>query len=95
MLFINLITHNNPQKLQTKLLKLKRLSMDSEDVVCLSLQYHHFTEDIQTRQYRCPEALLEANYSTPSDIWSAACIVRDAPITVLLLFWPCLWVSTQ
>jgi len=41
----------------------------------MSLKYHHFTDDIQTRQYRCIEALMGANYGTPSDIWSAACIV--------------------
>ena len=38
-------------------------------------QFHHFTDDIQTRQYRCPEVLIGASYSTPSDIWSVACMV--------------------
>ncbi|XP_018010805.1 uncharacterized protein LOC108668158 isoform X2 [Hyalella azteca] len=33
---------------------------------------HHFTEDIQTRQYRCLEVLLGAGYGTPADIWSTA-----------------------
>ncbi|OXA38550.1 SRSF protein kinase 2 [Folsomia candida] len=37
---------------------------------------HHFTEDIQTRQYRCLEVLLGAEYGTGADIWSTACMVR-------------------
>lgn len=37
---------------------------------------HHFTDDIQTRQYRCPEVILGAKWGTSADIWSAACLVR-------------------
>lgn len=36
--------------------------------------YKQFTNDIQTRQYRCPEVLLGAKYSTSADLWSFACI---------------------
>ncbi|XP_058776443.1 uncharacterized protein LOC131650754 [Vicia villosa] len=35
--------------------------------------YKQFTNDIQTRQYRCPEVLLGSNYSTPADMWFFAC----------------------
>ncbi|KAG8439943.1 hypothetical protein GDO86_005926 [Hymenochirus boettgeri] len=38
--------------------------------------HKHFTEDIQTRQYRSIEVLIGAGYSTPADIWSTACMVR-------------------
>ncbi|XP_059469781.1 SRSF protein kinase 3-like isoform X2 [Neocloeon triangulifer] len=38
---------------------------------------HHFTEDIQTRQYRSLEVLLGAGYSTPADIWSTACMAFE------------------
>ncbi|XP_019734937.1 SRSF protein kinase 2-like isoform X2 [Hippocampus comes] len=34
----------------------------------------HFTEDIQTCQYRSVEVLIGADYSTPADIWSTACM---------------------
>lgn len=37
----------------------------------------HFTEDIQTRQYRAPEVLLGCGYDTKADIWSFACIVFE------------------
>ena len=38
-------------------------------------QYHHYTENIQTRQYRALEVLLGAGFDTPADIWSVACMV--------------------
>ena len=41
---------------------------------CAMLQ---FTSDIQTRQYRCPEVLLGARYSTSADMWSFACLVFE------------------
>ena len=44
-------------------------------------QHKHFTEDIQTRQYRSIEVLIGAGYSTPADIWSTACMVRTAVAT--------------
>lgn len=38
---------------------------------------HHFTGDIQTRQYRSLEVLLGAGYGPPADIWSAACMAFE------------------
>ncbi|GJE88223.1 kinase-like protein [Phanerochaete sordida] len=38
---------------------------------------HHFTDDIQTRQYRCPEVILGARWGTSADIWSVACIIFE------------------
>ncbi|KAL1129507.1 hypothetical protein AAG570_012452, partial [Ranatra chinensis] len=40
-------------------------------------QDHHFTEDIQTRQYRSLEVIIGAEYSTPADIWSTACMAFE------------------
>uniref|UniRef100_A0A6I8SU24 non-specific serine/threonine protein kinase n=1 Tax=Xenopus tropicalis TaxID=8364 RepID=A0A6I8SU24_XENTR len=37
----------------------------------------HFTEDIQTRQYRSLEVLIGSGYSTPADIWSTACMAFE------------------
>merc|ERR1719447_523693 len=39
--------------------------------------YHHFTEDIQTRQYRSLEVLIGAGYGSPADIWSTACMAFE------------------
>ncbi|OQR66559.1 SRSF protein kinase 3-like, partial [Tropilaelaps mercedesae] len=39
--------------------------------------HHHFTEDIQTRQYRSPEVLLGAGYGTAADLWSTACMAFE------------------
>ncbi|KAH8370536.1 hypothetical protein KR093_003988 [Drosophila rubida] len=37
----------------------------------------HFTEDIQTRQYRSLEVILGSEYDTSADIWSTACMVFE------------------
>jgi serine/threonine-protein kinase SRPK3 len=49
--------------------------------------HKHFTDDVQTRQYRAPEVILGAKYSTPIDVWSMACIVFEL-LTGDLLFEP-------
>lgn len=38
---------------------------------------HHFTDDIQTRQYRCPEVILGAKWGPSADIWSVACVIFE------------------
>jgi serine/threonine-protein kinase SRPK3 len=47
----------------------------------------HFTDDIQTRQYRSPEAIIGFPYDAAADIWSFACIVFELA-TGDLLFKP-------
>lgn len=37
----------------------------------------HFTEDIQTRQYRSLEVILGSGYDTSADIWSTACMAFE------------------
>ncbi|XP_048874362.1 SRSF protein kinase 3 isoform X1 [Brienomyrus brachyistius] len=39
--------------------------------------YKHFSEEIQTRQYRSLEVLLGATYGPPADIWSVACMAFE------------------
>ncbi|KQS44421.1 uncharacterized protein Dere_GG16250, isoform F [Drosophila erecta] len=43
----------------------------------ITAKYHHFTEDIQTRQYRSIEVLLGAPYNYTADIWSTACLAFE------------------
>ncbi|KAG2731784.1 hypothetical protein G9P44_005371 [Scheffersomyces stipitis] len=38
---------------------------------------HHFTDEIQTRQYRSPEVLLGYHWGSSSDLWSFACLVFE------------------
>ncbi|KAJ7182861.1 kinase-like protein [Mycena crocata] len=39
---------------------------------------HHFTNDIQTRQYRCPEVIVGSTaWGTSADIWSVACLLFE------------------
>lgn len=49
--------------------------------------HRHFTDDIQTRQYRSPEVIVGTKYSTCADMWSLACIVFEL-LTGDLLFDP-------
>lgn len=37
---------------------------------------HHFTNDIQTRQYRSPEVILGAKWGASTDVWSMSAMVR-------------------
>lgn len=37
----------------------------------------HFSDEIQTRQYRSPETILNAGYDTSADIWSLACMIFE------------------
>ncbi|KAJ2348611.1 serine/threonine protein kinase, CMGC [Coemansia sp. RSA 2671] len=38
---------------------------------------HHFTEDIQTRQYRSPEVIIGSRWDTTADMWSCACVLFE------------------
>ncbi len=49
--------------------------------------YHHFTPEIQTRQYRSPEVIIGSGYDTSADIWSFACTIFEM-ITGDFLFEP-------
>lgn len=49
--------------------------------------HKHFSEDIQTRQYRAPEVLLGHKYCTSADIWSLGCMIFEL-LTGDLLFDP-------
>ncbi|XP_068647526.1 uncharacterized protein [Aristolochia californica] len=57
-----------------KLLKAVDLKCKLVDFGNACWTYKQFTNDIQTRQYRCPEVLLGSKYSTSADMWSFACI---------------------
>merc|ERR1712003_533845 len=49
--------------------------------------HRHFSEDIQTRQYRAPEVLIGSKYDTSADMWSLGCMTFKL-LTGDLLFDP-------
>lgn len=49
--------------------------------------HHHFTPEIQTRQYRSPEVIIGADYNTSADVWSFACTIFEM-VTGDFLFEP-------
>ncbi|XP_033822910.1 SRSF protein kinase 1b isoform X2 [Periophthalmus magnuspinnatus] len=66
-LLVNPLEPVNAEKLQVKI----------ADLGNACWVHKHFTEDIQTRQYRSLEVLIGAGYSTPADIWSTACMAFE------------------
>jgi serine/threonine protein kinase len=48
---------------------------------------HHFTNDIQTRQYRSPEVILGAKWGASTDVWSMAAMVCF-PLSLLVFCCP-------
>lgn len=39
--------------------------------------HHHFSPEIQTRQYRSPEVILGVHYGPTADVWSLACMLFE------------------
>lgn len=62
----------------------KEMNADGIDIISVKIADlgnacwvgHHFTNDIQTRQYRSPEVILGAKWGASTDVWSMACMVR-------------------
>jgi serine/threonine-protein kinase SRPK3 len=55
----------------------ERITVKIADLGNATWVEHHFTDDIQTRQYRCPEVLLGARWGPSADIWSTACVLFE------------------
>lgn len=72
---------------KSKLFDLLKLNAKICDLGNACWTSKHFTNDIQTRHYRCPEVILNKGYDTPADIWSMACFVFEL-LTGDLLFDP-------
>lgn len=61
----------------------------AEDLICETISVkiadlgnacwvnHHFTNDIQTRQYRSPEVILGSKWGASTDVWSMAAMVFE------------------
>ncbi|WVN90144.1 uncharacterized protein L203_105380 [Cryptococcus depauperatus CBS 7841] len=55
-------------------ISLERITVKIADLGNACWVDHHFTNDIQTRQYRCPEIILGTRWDESVDMWSAACL---------------------
>ncbi len=89
--------NHSTQKHTRRISEVERLanlssSLENVRVVIVDLgnacwTHKHFSEDIQTRQYRSPEVMVGMRYGTSADIWSLACITFEL-LTGDLLFDP-------
>ncbi|ODM91950.1 Serine/threonine-protein kinase spk-1 [Orchesella cincta] len=86
---------SNTKKLDLKaqeLFKPYKLHPDPSKEVCENIKIkiadlgnacyidHHFSDDIQTRQYRSLEVIIGAGYGPQSDIWSVACMAFELAV---------------
>ncbi|KAJ3918910.1 kinase-like protein [Lentinula edodes] len=55
----------------------ERITVKIADLGNATWTEHHFTDDIQTRQYRAPEVILGAKWGTSADMWSLACVLFE------------------
>ncbi|KAJ3813584.1 kinase-like domain-containing protein [Lentinula aff. lateritia] len=55
----------------------ERITVKIADLGNATWTEHHFTDDIQTRQYRAPEVILGAKWGTSADMWSLSCLLFE------------------
>ncbi|KAI0031640.1 kinase-like domain-containing protein [Vararia minispora EC-137] len=67
----------SPSAADTQLDGTERITVKIADLGNATWVEHHFTDDIQTRQYRCPEVLLGARWGPSADIWSVSCVLFE------------------
>ena len=67
-------THVQPKEIE-KEDGIEQISVKIADLGNACWVGHHFTNDIQTRQYRSPEVILGAKWGASTDVWSMACMV--------------------
>ena len=64
---------------------LPKISVKIADLGNATPSKKHFTEEIQTRQYRAPEAILgRRDWDARVDIWSVACVVRRCKLFLII-----------
>ena len=81
-------SHQGSSPLDINLTPPPPISIKIADLGNATPSKRHFTEDIQTRQYRSPEAILgRADWTHTADIWSIACVVFEL-LTAEYLFDP-------
>ena len=66
---------NSKEETQQEDIPIDSISVKIADLGNACWVSHHFTNDIQTRQYRSPEVILGAKWGASTDVWSMACMV--------------------
>ena len=66
-----------PKELENETDGIERISVKIADLGNACWVGHHFTNDIQTRQYRSPEVILGAKWGASTDVWSMSCMVSQ------------------
>lgn len=67
----------NPQPQKDPTFEECELEVKIADLGNACYVHKHFTEDIQTRQYRSIEVILGCGFDTSADIWSTACMAFE------------------
>src|SRR3989440_972492 len=72
---ISLDKSSNSDKKAEEVLPTDIISVKIADLGNACWISHHFTNDIQTRQYRSPEVILGAKWGASTDVWSMSAMV--------------------
>ncbi|KIJ42609.1 hypothetical protein M422DRAFT_141011, partial [Sphaerobolus stellatus SS14] len=70
-------TSPSPTRSHTRSTDPDRITIKIADLGNANWTTHHFTDNIQSREYRAPEAILYAPWSSTVDMWSVACLVFE------------------
>ncbi|KAJ9064372.1 serine/threonine protein kinase, CMGC [Entomophthora muscae] len=84
---LNGIDINTPDKTNKQENLLNNLNIKIADLGNACWIDKHFTDDIQTRQYRAPEIIVGAPWNETADMWSLACLLFEL-LTADYLFEP-------
>ncbi|OQR95776.1 serine/threonine-protein kinase [Thraustotheca clavata] len=76
--------HAAEERFKEQLVNVPKFDVKIADLGNACWTYKHFTQDIQTRQYRSPEVLLGQNYDQSTDMWSMACFIFELATGELL-----------
>ncbi|KAI9861943.1 MAG: serine/threonine protein kinase, CMGC group [Trichoglossum hirsutum] len=74
---LNQILNEDQEKKSDDELSCDTISVKIADLGNACWVGHHFTNDIQTRQYRSPEVILGAKWGASTDVWSMAAMVFE------------------
>ena len=66
---------DSPAEKATEDIAFEKISVKIADLGNACWVSHHFTNDIQTRQYRSPEVILGGKWGASTDVWSMAAMV--------------------